>query len=126
MVTAPNVVNLSSVNYILLNIDTLNVMDESQPAMQYANNPSVQLSSRPGAIHNGAFAKIPLIGNPFDLIFRPPECCSFNVAVPSPVLNKLDRLVIKWKHHNQQIVHFNNCDHSFTLEIECQERAFVR
>ena len=120
VINAINCTNCVPTKYILLDINMLNNMDETQPVTltnssnSYGGNGNVR----------STFAKIPLSVAPFDLIlFDAGNNLTFNEAILNPIVGKLDRLSITWRHHDGTIIDFNNVDHSLTLEIQCLERG---
>ena len=103
--------------YIILDINNLNFMDETQPVP--LNNRSLAFGGN--GTHKSAFAKIPVTGAPFDLILFDAGNSHYNEVIMNPVLGRLDRIQIGWHYHDGTIIDFNDMDHSLTLEIECLE-----
>lgn len=102
IIISPNVVILNPYNYCLLELnDEFNKIEMTNSY------------SKP------AFAKIPMGGNNFDYIFRDEKCCSFNETYFNPPLGKLEKIYIKWRFNDGNLLEFNNVEHSFTLQIEC-------
>lgn len=101
-IVSPNIVILNPYNYCLLELnDEFNKIEMTN------------VYSKP------AFAKIPMGINNFDFIFRDEKCCSFNETYFNPPLGKLEKLYIKWRFNDGNLVNFNNAEHSFTLQLEC-------
>lgn len=102
IVISPNVVLLNPYNYCLLELnDEFNKIEMTNPY------------SKP------AFAKIPIGVNNFDYIFRDENCCSFNETTFNPPLGKLEKIYVKWRFNDGNLLEFNNAEHSFTLQMEC-------
>lgn len=100
-------------NYILMDMETMNKIDETS------------LDDRKAWKVNGAFAKIPTDGNSGDFIYLTDTAAyQLNRAVYSPPISKLTQLFIKFRLHDGRIVDFNGVEHSFTLEIEMLDNNF--
>ena len=100
-------------NYILMDMETMNKIDETS------------LDDRKAWKVNGAFAKIPTDGNSGDFIYLTDTAAyQLNRAVYSPPISKLTQLFIKFRLHDGRIIDFNGVEHSFTLEIEMLDNNF--
>ena len=106
-------VNPFPTNYILMDMDTMNKIDETS------------LDDRKAWKVNGAFAKIPTDGNSGDFIYLTDSAAyQLNRAVYSPPISKLSQLFIKFRLHDGRIIDFNGVEHSFTLELEMLDNNF--
>ena len=106
-------VNPFPTNYILMDMDNMNKIDETS------------LDDRKAWKINGAFAKIPTDGNSGDFIYLTDTAAyQLNRAVYSPPISKLSQLIIKFRLHDGRIIDFNGVEHSFTLEIEMLDNNF--
>ena len=103
-ITSQRVVITQPYKYILLDIEGLNNMDEC---------------GRDG-IHS-AFSKIPVKGGSDGTIFLNENDCITNTSLARLPIGRLDRLQVKWRFHDGQLVDFNNVEHALTLEIVCIE-----
>ena len=101
--TATNVIKLNPYNYILLDIEEINGIDEC------------------GRATNSAFAKIPMSANSFDTVMIGQDMCTHNTSYLNPYISKLSNLTIVWRTNDMKPVDFNDADHSFMLELECLE-----
>ena len=100
-------------NYILMDMDTMNKIDETS------------IDDLKAWKVNGAFAKIPTDGNSGDFIYLTDSAAyQVNRAVYSPPISKLSQLFIKFRLHDGRIIDFNGVEHSFTLEIEMLDNNF--
>ena len=100
-------------NYILMDMDTLNKIDETS------------IDDLKAWKVNGAFAKIPTDGNSGDFVYLTDSAAyQVNRAVYSPPISKLSQLFIKFRLHDGRIIDFNGVEHSFTLEIEMLDNNF--
>ena len=106
-------VNPFPTNYILMDMDTMNKIDETS------------LDDRKAWKVNGAFAKIPAQGNSGDFVYLTDSAAyQLNRAVYSPPISKLSQLFIKFRLHDGRIIDFNGVEHSFTLELEMLDNNF--
>ena len=117
--TGPKMTNTMPINNIILSIDNLNFMDETQVI------PLGKKAFGGFGNHRSAFAKIPLTAAPFGLNLFSAGDSHYNEVLLNPLLGKLDRVQIAWHHHDGTTIDFNDIDHSLTLEIECIERIMV-
>ena len=100
--------------YILMDLDTMNKIDETS------------LDDRKSWRVNGAFAKIPMNGNSGTVIFLLSDTGynPLNRTVYNPPISKLTTLNIKFRLHDGRIIDFNGVEHSFTLELELLDNNF--
>jgi len=100
-------------NYILMDLDVLNKIDETS------------LDDRKAWKVNGAFAKIPTDGNSTDFVYLTDAAAyQVNRAVYSPPISKLTQLVVKFRLHDGRIIDFNGVENSFTIELEMLDNNF--
>ena len=105
-------VQVNPYNYILMELDFINKMDETS------------LENQRGGSTDSVYAKIPLDGNSFSYVFFSTNA-SYDVrSVMTPPLNKLQTLHVKFRHHDGTLINFNNVEHSFTLELELLDTNF--
>lgn len=105
-------VQLNPYNYILMELDFINKMDETPLENQ-----------KSGSI-DSVFAKIPLNANSFSYVFDSVNSTYEARSVLTPPLNKLQGLHVKFRYHDGTPVNFNNVEHSFTLELELLDTNF--
>jgi hypothetical protein len=106
-------VNPFPVNYILMDLDILNKIDETS------------LDDRKAWKVNGAFAKILTDGNSSDFVYLTDAAAyQVNRAVYSPPISKLTQLVVKFRLHDGRIIDFNGIENSFTIELEMLDNNF--
>lgn len=101
-VVAPNVINLNPYTYIILDIRELNQIDEGG---MHGN----ELGKR-------CFAKVPLNGVSFDVVFRDVDQCPDWIYFNNPIA-KIDRLHIAWRFHDGFVPDFKGAEHSLYLEL---------
>lgn len=109
-ITTPNTANLNPVTYVYLDIDPLNHLD---------------ISGRGGTpgVQRHAFAKIPLPDVSFNIVYLDSKTMSMPPAMLAPPVAKLERLRIKWKKYDGDVLNFNDTEHSFQLRVTCCDRA---
>jgi hypothetical protein len=103
-VTAPSLINMNPVTYILLSIRQMDRVDEA----------GLYGSGEPKAV----FAKIPCNVNSFEYAFFD-KLLTDNTM--NPPIGKLDALDISFRFHDGTLVNFNGCEHSLTIELMCTE-----
>jgi hypothetical protein len=103
---------LSSPNYILMELDFINKEDETS------------VDSRLSGNVDGCFAKIPISANAGATIFFREVGIPMNRSVLSPPISQLKSLNIKFRDHYGNLIDFNNIDHSLTLEFELLDNNF--
>lgn len=103
--TCPRVVSLNPYNYMLIDIDGLNRLDE----MSIAD---------PG---NGghAFAKLPLSSDSWEMMMLTGSDIVSSSLTFSPPLSSVDRLYIRFRFHGGAPIEFNGAEHSLTLRFTC-------
>lgn len=111
-VTGSYPIQVNPYNYILMELDFINKMDESS------------LENQRGGSTDSVYAKIPLNGNSFSYVFFSTNSNYDVRSVMTPPLNKLQTIHVKFRHHDGTLVNFNNVDHSFTLELELLDTNF--
>jgi hypothetical protein len=106
-------IQLNSYNYVLMELDFINKQDETA------------IDNRLSGRVDGCFAKIPVDVNTGDFVFfRDAAFHPLNRSVMSPPLSQIKTLNVKFRHHNGELIDFNNVDHSFTLELELLDNNF--
>lgn len=108
---APLKINFMGPAYIYMEIEGLNCIDETIP---YNLSKFTSHTNQTNGIVNSAFAKIPVISTPisqwFDAEMSPYKY--FN-----PPAERIRKLQIKFRYHNNILVNFGSFDYSFTLEF---------
>lgn len=95
--------------YIYMEVDGLNSLDETSP---YNYSKFTQQTSLTNGIVNSAFAKIPIAYKQTDWSYDIDSFKYFN-----PPAERIRRLKIKFRYHNNQLVNFCNLPFTFTLEF---------
>lgn len=111
-VVAPRIVSLNPHNYILLDIDPLNGLDEGR---LYG-----------GRVGSGSFAKIPFDAYSFEYVYLDTRNTMFPETILRPGLASLDRAHIKFRFHDGRAVNFNGVEHSFVLEVTTKDPSTER
>ena len=110
-VVPPFKVNLAPQAYIYLEIDGLNCLDETAP---FSASKFTAETNQTNSIINSAFAKIPMRLGPGGVVFD-------DDMIPykwyNPPAERIRRLRLKFRYHNQTLVNFNGLDYSFMLEF---------
>lgn len=106
--SGPRSVQLNPVNYVFVDIEELNGIDEA--------------GLEGGAMGNGSFAKVPVAVNSFDYAFLDSKSCMPTVRF-TPELPTLDRLRVRLRFHDGRLIDFSGVEHSFTLEIHTRDRV---
>ncbi len=107
--TLPGVVSLNPFTYILLDIAELNNVDTGG---LYGSEVGPQ-----------TFAKVPLSNASFEYVFTGKDATyQMHLAHVQyrPPIQRLDRLSIAFKFHNDKVVDFNGIEHSFSIELTCR------
>lgn len=107
--SAPMPVQLNPVNYIMLDIEELNGIDE-------------------GGLHGGAmgmasFAKIPVQVNSFDYAYLDASKTCNPLVKFAPELPTLDRLRARLRYHDGRVIDFQGVEHSFTVELHTRDHG---
>lgn len=106
-------VNPFPTNYVLMDLDILNKMDETS------------LDGLKAWKVNGAFAKILANGNSGDFVYlTDTNEHPLNRTVYTPPISKLTNLIVKFRLHDGRIIDFNGVEHSFTIELEMLDNNF--
>jgi hypothetical protein len=99
-------------SHFYMEIDGLNMMDETQPFnFSTFNNTTNQTNG----IVNSAFAKIPIVACPLQQYFD--NGLQEYVKYFNPPAERIRRLKLKLRYHNGQLVEFDNFSFTFTLEF---------
>jgi hypothetical protein len=122
-ISAPFKINFMGPAYIYMEIDGLNCIDETSP---YNLSPFTIKTNETNGIVNSSFAKLAIPTTPisqwFDVDSRPYKY--FN-----PPAERIRKLKIKFRFHNNQLVDFGSFDYSFMLEFNLftpqQERKWT-
>ena len=105
-------INLMGPSHFYMELDGHNCIDETSPF-----NPSQFIASRPNTtngIVNSAFAKIPVPSTPITQWF---DRNSLPYKFYNPPAERIRKLIIKLRYHNNQLVTFGAFNYSFTLEF---------
>jgi hypothetical protein len=107
-IVSPNVINLNPYTYIILDIQELNQIDE-------------------GGLHGNelgkrCFAKVPLNGVSFDVVFRDVDQCPDWIYFNTPIA-KIDRLHVAWRFHDGFVPDFKGAEHSLYLELWTSDQS---
>jgi hypothetical protein len=106
---APSKINLMGDSYIYMEIAGQNNIDETSPFN--VSKFTIETNQTNGIV-NSSFAKIAVVTTPISQWF---DYSSEITKVHNPPLERIRRLKIKLRYHNNQIVNFGNFDYSFTL-----------
>lgn len=107
ILTAPRIVSLNPHNYILLDVDQLNGLDEG--------------GLYGGRVGSGSFARIPFDAYSFEYVYLDTEKTTFPETTLRPGLASLDRLNIKFRFHDGRPVDFNGVEHSLVIELSTKD-----
>lgn len=107
-VTAPGCASLNPYTYLLLDIDELSNVETGG-----------LFGTEMGA---KTFAKIPMDSASFDYVFsgRDPHQTLLGTVQYRPPIQKLDRLSVRFRFHNDTPVDFRDVEHSFSIELTCR------
>jgi len=120
--------NLNVEDTLYMEIDRYNNIDEIYPYSTKTN----ALKGNDGAYRvNGSFAKVPIVNIPFGKDFALNHSSASMFLVSDPPLERVDRLVFKFRHHDGRLVDFRCLPFSFTLEFnmlkdEQHKEKFIR
>lgn len=108
--TGTNPMNPNPYRYLYLEMEGFNWIDEG-----------TRVSGRV----NSAFAKIPITVNSFQFIFRDDDHArpQNEIRLRAPIA-RLDRIHVRWRFHDGTPVNFLGTEHSFSLELHCEESQF--
>jgi hypothetical protein len=110
--------NPRPVSYLLMEIDLLNQVDETQ----LLNTPGG--AQRKSGSTDSVFTKIDLIGAKGDYIYLSEKSFSFSKTICNPPLGKLQSLHVKFRTHDGRVVDFCGVPVSFTLQLELLDNNF--
>jgi len=106
---APFKINLMGASFIYIEIDGLNVIDETIP---YALTNFTQTTNITNGVVKSSFAKIPLVSTPMTQFF---DNTSNVLKVFNPPNGRIRKLKIKIRYHNGVLVDFGKYDFSLLL-----------
>jgi hypothetical protein len=109
--SAPNKINFMGPAYIYMEIEGLNCIDETIP---YNLSKFTTQTNQTNGVVNSAFAKIPVISTPISQWFDTDMWPYKHFNPPSERIRKLQ---IKFRYHNNILVNFGTFDYSFMLEF---------
>lgn len=104
ILTAPYAAQLNPINYLMLDIEELNGIDESGTSGGKAS-----------------FCKIPVQVDSFQYNFLDTSKLCMPKIQYMPELPTLDRLRVRLRYHDGQLVDFRGVEHSFTLELHTRD-----
>jgi len=110
-IACPNKINILGQNYIYLDIDELNCIDQTKP---FVLSEGTITTSNTLSAPNSCFAIIPIVSAPISQYYYTGVSA---YKVYNPPKTRLDNLKIKIKYHNGMLVDFNNAEFSITLEL---------
>jgi hypothetical protein len=105
-ITSDYPVNTDPWKYILMEIDTMNDLDE------------LPLEGRKSGSRKAAFAKIIMQNGKWEYEFGNEQTSLHNDFIFDPPREKLGSLMIQFRLHDGRAVNFNHMDHSLTLELD--------
>jgi hypothetical protein len=125
-IKSPSIVDIYSPNVIYMELDKYNSIDEIDP---YSGNTSGMYNNDYHGRTNSAFARIPVIQNPFSQLFDSRNGFLNNLVVFKTPLTKLRKMRFKFRYHDGRLVDFKNMSLSFCIEvnqlIDEQERRML-
>jgi len=111
--SAPSKINLMGNAYFYMEIDGLNMIDETYPYSLSTFTTTTNITS--GQI-NSSFAKIGVVTTPISQWF---DQSGGMQKIYNPPLERLRKLKIKLRYHDGQILNFGNFDFSLMLIFNC-------
>jgi len=105
-ITSDYPVNTNPWKYILMEIDTMNDLDE------------LPLEGRKSGSRKAAFAKIVMENGKWEYVFGNEQTSLHNDFIFDPPREKLGSLMVNFRLHDGRSVNFNHMDHSLTLELD--------
>lgn len=108
---ASNKINFMGPAYIYMEIEGLNCIDETSP---FNLSKFTTQTNQTNGIVNSAFAKIPVISTPISQWF---DADMWPYKHFNPPSERIRKLQIKFRYHNNTLVNFGTFDYSFTLEF---------
>lgn len=106
VLTSDYPVNTDPWKYILMEIDTMNDLDE------------LPLEGRKSGSRKAAFAKIVMENGKWEYVFGNEQTSLHNDFIFDPPREKLGSLMVNFRLHDGRSVNFNHMDHSLTLELD--------
>jgi hypothetical protein len=114
VIEAPFPASLFGDNYIYMELELYNSMDEIAP---YTERSSSMFNAKYNGKHNSAFAKIPMLAILQQKMYVSKESFLFNIFFSDPPLERIQKLQFKFRYHDGRPVHFGTTNFSFTIEI---------
>lgn len=105
-ITSDYPVNTNPWKYILMEVDTMNDLDE------------LPLEGRKSGSRKAAFAKIIMDADKWSYVFGNEQTSLHNDFIFDPPREKLGSLMISFRLHDGRKLNFNHMDHSLTLELD--------
>lgn len=105
-ITSDYPVNTDPWKYILMEIDTMNDLDE------------LPLEGRKSGSRKAAFAKIVMDNDKWKYVFGNEQTTLHNEFIFDPPREKLGSLMINFRLHDGRLLNFNHMDHSLTIELD--------
>lgn len=109
---SPRLVSLNPHNYILLDIEELNGLNEGA---LYGDR-----------VGGASFAKIPFDASSFEYVYLDVAKTRFPEITLRPGLSRVDRLHIKFRFHDGRPVDFRGVEHSMAIEITTRDPSSER
>jgi hypothetical protein len=110
-IRAPNKLNNMGPAYFYMEIDGLNCMDETSP---YSYNNYTATTNNTNGVVNSAFAKIAITTTPLSQWF---DNTADSYKFFNPPAERIRKLKIRMRYHNNLLVNFGQFNYSFTLEF---------
>ena len=101
-------------DYIYMEVDKYNSMDEIEP---YSENTSGLFNNDYVGKVSCSFAKIPVQCTPYSQLFDSTRSYIANISHYNPPIERLSRLVFKFRYHDGRLVDFKCLPFTFTLEF---------
>jgi hypothetical protein len=115
--------NYDTYNYIYMEIDGLNNLDEYPP---YTDNQYNMVNSGNSGIVNSSFAKIE-ISTALNILYPPfTKDPLYNYKYFNPPAERIRKLKIKFRYNNNVLVNFNGGSYNFLLEFTLYENQIQR
>jgi hypothetical protein len=119
-IDSPNKVNLMGPAYLYMEIDGLNNINETSP---FNDNAFTRQTNETNGRVNTAFAKIPIPTTPLSQYFDKNE---YPFKYFSPPAERIRRLSIRIRYHNNRTVDFSTFPFSFLLEFNTLQPQILR
>ena len=120
---APTTLCIYGPGHIYMELATFNSIDETAPFNERTSN---QFNARYGTVHNAAFAKIPVLGINNERWFTSKGFFLSNVFFSEPPLERIQKLHIRFRYHDGQLVDFAKCNLSLTIELNLMRPVIPR